>query len=129
MSKYYYGVGRVRYKKDGWVILECSNSIVNYYKRVVEKFIWKKVSTPLHLCHATVVPAKHEGDLKKHHNWGKHEGEVVQFKYYSSIQTDENGKYYWLVIDCPIIHQIRMELGLKPNLRWNTHITICYKGD
>ena len=130
--KSYFAKGKIVYKNDGWIVMECPNSIVNYYKFWVEKFIGKKISTSFHSPHVTIVPAKHEGNLKTHPLWGKYHGQTVEFEYYSDIKTDHQwffrGQYFWLVVDCPLIYKIRTELGLKPNLKWNTHLTVGYCG-
>lgn len=128
---YYFAHGIVRYKPDGWVIIEAPHGIVNYYKWWVEKFIGKKLSTSLHKPHITVVAAKHEPALYKG-NWKKYDGKSVEFKYYSEIRTDHpwffRGKYYWLRVECPFISEIRESLWLKPKLKWPYHLTIGYCG-
>lgn len=131
MEKYYIANGIVRYKDDGWIVLECPLSIVNYYKYWIEKFTGKKISTSYHKPHVTILPAKHSGDFRKHKNWGKHKNEVVEFKYYSTIWFDKpygKDRYFWLIVDCPVIGKIREEFGLNPNLRFDTHLTIGYLG-
>ena len=131
MSDKYKSFGKITYKDDGWIILECDNSIINYYKRVVEWMIWKKLSTSYHGSHITVLPAKHNGDFRKHPAWKKHDGEKVEFEYSSVIYTNElNGsdRYFWLRVECPMIGKIREEFGLNPNLKWPAHLTIGYLG-
>ena len=127
MSQFYFAKAKIRYKEDGWVVLEAPNSIVNYYKKVVEKFIWKKVSTPLYGAHVTVVAGKHEGLLLKHPNWCLYNNKLVEFRYSSTIYTDQRGEYFWLKVQCPEIPLIRESLGLKPNLKWPLHLTICFR--
>lgn len=123
----YKGRGTIRYKND-WIILEVPYSIVKYYQWWVEKFIWKKTSTSYHAPHVTILPGKHEPGLNKHVLWGKYEGLNVEFEYSSTVFTDEKGEYYWLVVDCPFIYTLRKQLGLKPNLKWPLHLTICHCG-
>ena len=129
---YYFSKGKIVYKNDGWIVMECPHSIVNYYKFWIEKFIGKKISTSYHSPHVTVVPAKHEGDLKHHKFWGKYDGQFTEFKYYSHIYTDNEwffkGQYFWLRVDCPLLAKVRTELGLKPHLKWPMHLTIGYCG-
>jgi len=126
-EKFYVGHGTLRYKGD-WIIVEVPFSIVNYYKWWVEKFIWKKTSTSFHKPHITVLAGKHEKGLNKHPMWGKYEGAVVPFKYYSTVKTDEKGEYYWLLVECDFLKKVRMELGLNPELKFPLHATICYCG-
>lgn len=132
MSDFYFAKGVVNYKKDGWVVIQCPDSIADYYSFWVRKFTGKKVSTSYWNSHLTVVPAKHEGDLTKNPLWGKHQGEIVEFKYYSQILTDHKwfflGTYFWLRVECSMVNQIRVELGLKPNLKWPIHLTVAHRG-
>lgn len=131
MSEIYKSTGKIVYKDDGWIVLECDNSIVNYYKKVTEWMIWKKLSTSYHGSHVTVLPAKHNGDFRKHINWNKHNGQKVEFVYSPVIYTNElvgSDRYFWLKIECPMIAQIREEFGLNPKLKWPAHLTIGYLG-
>lgn len=132
MSNFYFAKGKIHYKEsDGWVILECPHDIVNYYKWWIEKFIWKKISTSYHKPHVTVLPAKHNGDFRKHPAWRKHEGKEVEFLYYPTIYTDKGvgaDRYFWLRVECPIVAEIRQDFGLNPNLKFPLHLTIGHLG-
>jgi hypothetical protein len=128
---YYFSKGKIKYKEDGWIILLVPNSIIDYYKSIVEKLTWKKISTSFHSPHVTILPAKYNGDFRKHHNWCLHNNEEVEFKYYSTIYTDKEvgaNRYFWLEIECPMVSTIRKEFGLNPNLRWPLHATIGFLG-
>jgi hypothetical protein len=130
--KFYFSKGVVRYKNDGWVVIECPYSIVNYYKWWVEKMIGKKISTSYHKPHITVVAAKHE-PAKNMDAWKKRDGQVVDFKYYTDVRFDSDwsiqASYFWLVVECPTVADIRTELGLRPNLKFPAHLTIGYRGN
>lgn len=130
--KTYNAQGVIRYQDDEWIVVRCSHSVVNYYKWWVEKFIGKKISTSYHSPHISVLAGKHERGLSKHPLWGKYEGKVVEFKYYSHIYTDHEwftrGKYFWLRVECPFLEMLRLQLGLKPQLRWPLHLTVGYCG-
>lgn len=129
--KFYTTKGVIRYKGD-WIIVECPHDVVNYYRFWVQKFLGKKISTSYHKPHITVLAGKHERGLSKHPLWGKYEGKVVEFKYYSHIYTDHEwftrGKYFWLRVECPFLEMLRLQLGLKPQLRWPLHLTVGYCG-
>lgn len=129
MEKFYFTNGIVRYRPDGWVIIECPFSVVNYYKWWVERMVGKKISTSYHKPHITVVAAKHE-PAKIMANWKKREGKIVEFKYGSEIRCDNNwpvkASYFWLSVECPEVSDIRIELGLKPQLKFRPHLTIGY---
>ena len=106
----------------GWAVIDCPLDIVHYYNRVVRWLKWIKLSEPLHGAHITLVAGTHEtGDKKK---WGYRDGEKVDF-WYGPVQGD--GGYYWLPVYCPDIQEIRKVLGLKPNLKWQAHLTIGYE--
>lgn len=132
MDKFYISNGKISYNKDGSVIIYVHPSIIFYYKFWIEKFIGKKISTSYHRPHITILLSKREGNLIKHPNWTKHHNKTVQFKYYSKIYTDNEwfflGQYFWLRVECPIIYQIRSELGLKPNSGLSPHCTIGFRG-
>ena len=129
--KYYTAEGTIQYKGD-WITVQCPYGIVNYYKFWVEKFIGKKISTSYHSPHITVLAGKHEKGLSGHPLWKKYDGHRIEFRYDSKIYTDSpyitRGKYFWLQVDCPFLGQLRQELGLKPTLKWATHLTIGYCG-
>ena len=131
MSEKYKSTGKIIYKDDGWIVLECHNSICNYYKGVIEKLIWKKLSTSYHGSHITILPAKHNGDFTKHVNWCKYANKTVEFEYSPIIYTNElagSNRYFWLKVDCSIIGKIREEFGLDPKLKFPAHLTIGYLG-
>jgi len=56
--------------------------------------------------------------------WRKHEGRKINFEYSNEIIWDET--YYWLNVRCPVIEEIRAELGLTPYPWWvnSFHVTI-----
>ncbi len=130
-DKTYFSKGKIIYKDDGWIVLDCPYSIVDYYKTVIEKLIWKKLSTSFHGSHTTILPAKHNGDFRKHPNWLKYQDKIVDFQYSPIIYTNElsgANRYFWLQVNCPMIGVIRKEFGLNPFLRWPTHLTIGFLG-
>jgi len=130
-NQYYFAKGKIRYKGE-WITIDVPHGLTNYYRWWVEKFLWKKTSTSYHSPHITCLAGKHEKGLDKHPQWGKYDGQEVEFKYYTKIHTDApwffKGQYFWLQVECPLVSKIRTELGLKPNLKWPLHTTICYCG-
>ena len=121
MARYYESIGKIDYAPSGWVVLNCSNSIVWYYKWWIEKFTGKKVNIPLHGAHITVVAGKYE-QTQKSVNWKKYHECDVSFRYDSVIMTDDI--YYWLTIQCPLLTTIRRSLGLSDLPKWEFHLTI-----
>jgi hypothetical protein len=132
MEKYYECTGIVNYcDKDAWVTIDCPDSVVNYYKSVIEWLIGKKLSTPYHGGHLTCLPAKHNGDFRQHIFWKKHHDEKVLVKYSPIIYTDKEfgpNRYFWLKCQCDMIGIIRQEFGLNPSLLWPIHLTCAYLG-
>lgn len=128
----YQFIGQVKYKDDGWVIIECPLSVVNYYRWWVEKFIWKKTSTSYHKPHITIVAGKYDKGLTTHPNWRKFDNQKVEVFYEPKIHTDNEwfflGTYFWLRVQCPKIKEIRNSLGLNDAPFHFPHLTICYRG-
>ena len=123
---WYSAKGKLNYNGN-WLILNCSNSIVNYYAWWCQRLVWKKGSTPLHLAHVTVVAGKYQ-DVSRHENWKKHQGKIVDFQYSNVIEFDKQkgGTYFWLPVRCEFLKQVREELGLTPYPKWQYHLTCCY---
>jgi hypothetical protein len=48
--------------------------------------------------------------------WGALKGMEIEFDYSPIVHTD--GRYYWLIVLAPKLHQIRVELGLPPSSKW-----------
>ena len=63
--------------------------------------------------------------------WNKYKGQKITFLYdhignYQSARTGlssavDNGEYYWVDVECPLMDTIRAELGLRRG--WNYHLT------
>lgn len=136
----YKTTGIVKYKTNNWIVIEADPTVVNYYKWWIERFTWKKISTSYHGPHITVLAGKHEKPKSLLH-WGKYHDEKVEVFYDGVIhcnefyvtENDDKGKpqkfkaqYFWLRVDCPKIAKIREQLGLKPKLKFETHLTIGY---
>jgi hypothetical protein len=125
----YHATGKVRYSNhhdengSGWVVIDCPNDIVHYYNSVVRWLKWIKFSTPLHGSHITVVNGNF--NFPKIDNWYYRDKEEVDF-YYGTIQDNAEG-YYWLPVECDAVHDIRIKLGLKPQLKFQPHLTIGYE--
>lgn len=131
MNKYEF-YGKVVYKDDGYVIIECPLSVVNYYRWWVEKFIGKKTSTSYHKPHITIVAGKYDKGLTQNPNWNKFDGKLVKVQYEANICTDNNwlfmGEYFWLKVNCSEIKEIRNSIGLSDKPYHPPHLTICYRG-
>lgn len=101
--------GSLRYStNDGKykLIVEVDPSITSYYMSLVPKFYHLKMQR--YAPHISVIRNEIPATLS---NWGKHEGEVVQFDYEGDIKNDEI--YFWLPVYSRRLNDIRIELGLN----------------
>ena len=125
-EKWYAATGTLRYcPNSGWVVMDIPNSIIYYYAWWVRTLTWKRGSPPLHKGHVTVVNGKYE-DVRKEPTWALRQGARLRFEYCSVIHTDHKDKYYWLLIKCPDLRNVRKELGLRPYPKWPYHATVYY---
>jgi hypothetical protein len=109
----YVGYGKVTH--DGsWVFIEVDKSIRDYYCAVLNWLV--APVRPFDEPHITVVAGKYEQLPSYDIELG-----TVEFKY-SDLFTD--GNYYWLDAQCEWLHEFRVKNGLKPNLKYNPHITV-----
>lgn len=129
----YTATGKIRYgrhKDDGghgWVVLDCPSDIVYYYNRVCNWLLFKgrKITTPLHGAHITIVAGKY-ADVDKE-LWGYRDGEEIEFSY-GAIQGDGQN-YFWLPVECNEACEIRQSLGLTPYPKFQFHLTVGYLND
>ena len=116
-DKFYIAKGIIQYKGE-WIVVKCPHDVVNYYKFWVEKFLGKKISTSYHDPHITVLAGKHEQGLNKHPLWGKYDGKLVEFKYYSHLYTDHEwfmqGQYFWLRVSVRSLRNCASSWALSP---------------
>lgn len=125
-DKWYTAQGRLRYcPNSGWVVMDIPNSIIYYYAWWVKKLTWKRGSPPLHKGHVTVVNGKFD-DVRKEPAWALRQGALINFRYNSVIYTDPIESYYWLLINCPELINVRKELNLRPFPKWPFHATVYY---
>lgn len=115
------GEGRLQYGPGIRAVLLVDQSIANYYRHMIPKYV--EVKPQRHQAHVTVVRIGLEVPTNME-SWGRHEGELIRFRYGSDVLFD-NG-YYYLNVECPRIEQIRLELGLPPvfDVKKGHHITI-----
>jgi hypothetical protein len=100
--------GILRYGPDIRAIVEIDRNIGKYYRSLIPKYCFVRV--PMYHPHITVVRLKKESPSNLV-NWGKYEGELIEFEYSGIIKFD--GKYYYLDAYSDRIGKIREELGLS----------------
>lgn len=107
-----------------WVILDCCPELIAYYRSLVLKLHGIKLQKPLWGPHISVVRGDNPPNKEV---WAKHTGKVIEFEYESWIV--DNGKHWWLEVECPELVALRLELGLPPKPDFDFHITLgarCY---
>ena len=114
--------GRIIYSDSGWVVVTVPGSIASYYRRVVERLIWNRLSKPLHGTHVTVI----NGNFEKrtdHENWRKYNNQEITLKYDGKIENNRDG-YYWIAVyDNGELTCVRKSLGLTPMPHFPFHVT------
>lgn len=103
-----------------WLILECDGEICRYYRHMAQKAIYIDMLRPAWGAHISIirgeVPAK--PDL-----WRKYAGKIISFNYGETVRS--NHIHFWLDVDCPVLLDIRDELGLPRNpVFGQLHLTI-----
>jgi hypothetical protein len=99
-------------------VVENGGSIAGNLRK---KFVQKRIHPPMFNVHVTIVKGQ-EHAAGSHPNWGKHEGELIEFEYDDSIAHFMYG--FWFVnVRGAKLQELRDELGLT-ELRHNFHLTI-----
>ena len=115
-------VGKLIYSAS-WLIVKADNGIISYYSSLLN-LAHRSVDLqlPKHGAHITVVSGKYE-QPKDFTFWGKYQGRELTF-YYDPEAIEYGGSYYWMPVVCEELTGIREELGLKPRIKWQWHLTI-----
>lgn len=135
----YKSIGRIIYdpyranmknRTQWWCVVDVDKEITAYYRwwLAKEKHIWLK--EPSWNAHISVV----RGEVPRsefQHLWKKYHNQPVEFQYQhvgnfkigrsGLLQADNDGTYYWVDIVCPMLDNIRSELGLRRG--WKMHLT------
>ncbi|RDJ35201.1 MAG: hypothetical protein DWQ19_10295 [Crenarchaeota archaeon] len=98
--------GRLHYEGRKLVV-EVDQQIVNFYRALVPKYV--RLNPQKYAAHISVV-RKEDFDPA---NWGRHEGEIVDFVYENKIHHGQ--VYYWLNAFSNRLEEIRVELELPIN--------------
>ena len=118
------GNGQLLYYPSWWLIVKVNEDVCRYYRNLIHFYRRSLQLNPSkHGAHITVIAGKYEqpnDDYK--YLWNKYEGEIIDFKYNSEINTDD--EYFWISVECKRIEDIRKELGLPPKIKWPWHLTI-----
>ena len=106
-----------------WLLLMCDQEIVNYADYWLKKRGIYSYKYSLYGSHVSVIKGEVPPNRKL---WKKYHGKKIKFQY--SNQCNDNGKYWWLFVNCPELTKIRVELGLpKDPPYFRFHLTIGRK--
>src|SRR6516162_327375 len=119
--------GKLQYGPGIRLVAWVDQSVADYYRKMIPKYHY--VQPQMYKAHITIVRTGKETPTNMD-AWGKHEGEIVPFRYDTQIRTD--GTYWYLNAYSERIGEIREELGL-PRFRFGDlgadrqsyHITIA----
>lgn len=123
--------GEMKRRTKGWCIITVDKEITRYYRWWLQYQYHIHLQPPSWDAHISVVRAEPIQDEFQQY-WKKYDKRRVEFSYehgyihkFRSGRNDENnvpGDYYVINVKCPIIDEMRNELGLK--VFNNYHLTI-----
>ncbi len=107
-----------------WMVIKCSTGIAKYYRHLfyLSRYRCEKLMRGSWEEHITVI--RNEEPFNKE-LWEKYEGKPVQFEVIHEPRT--NGDYHWLPVICPLALDVREELGLPRETRYNLHLSFGHK--
>lgn len=119
--------GSMRNNTDWWCVIECDREITRYYRWWLQKEKHVILHQPAWDAHISVVRGE-KRVAKNVSAWKKHHGRRVKFRYeHGDIQVskdkDAPGYFHWVRVDCPVVDEIREELGLIASWKFH-HLTI-----
>jgi hypothetical protein len=126
--------------KEFWIIAVTENDLGDYYKDKIEReFFLKKwinifdcetrqeniniglrIQRPAWGAHISVVRGE-AVDLNNEFK-NKYNNKAIQFEY--NVYPITSGEHWWLEVNCPELLDLRENLGLPRDPRWNLHLTI-----
>lgn len=104
--------GALRYYGGFKLNVEVDPGIVELARALVPKSV--RLRRTRYEPHITVV--RNEA-VPKPGKWSLYEGIITTFEYDPYVYNDDT--YYWLRVYCPLLTDIRRELGLPPSSQWS----------
>lgn len=104
-----------------WLVVDCDIEIIRYYRWLSERELGRKINTPKHGAHVTVINGTEP--LKNKEQWGKFNGEKVELevgKIYTLPPVEK--QLFCLEIKCPKLVEARQFFGLESEFPF--HMTI-----
>lgn len=123
--------GDMKRRTNGWCVVEVDTEITRYYRW------WLQYERHIHLqppawdAHISIVRGE-KLSPQVQHLWRKYHGTKARFTYshvgrYAELRSGlpgspDNGTYYVVEVECPMLNTIRDELGLVTG--WTFHLTV-----
>lgn len=100
------------------MVLQCSPSIMEYYRYWIQRELGVRTCQPMAKCHVSMIRGEEPRDKAY---WDTLPGKQLSLTYSPDVRT--NGKHWWVFVNAPEILEIRRKLGLsKP--KYPLHMTI-----
>lgn len=119
--------GTMKNDTNWWCVIDCDREITRYNRWWLQKERHLVMHQPAWDAHISVI--RGEKSVKRNADlWKKHNGRKVKFRYeHGDVQVskdkDAPGYFYWIRVDCPVVDEIREELGLIASWKYH-HLTI-----
>lgn len=114
-----------RASEKWWLVLDCDESIGTYLRHLywLSKFRTQNLQRPAWREHVTAI--RNEEPRNKQF-WELYAGNPLDFEYNPVPQT--NGNYWWVTVTCPMLLDIREELGLPREPLVPFHLSFGHEG-
>lgn len=113
-------LGRKPVFSPWWMIVRTPKDIVDYYRYWFDQKTGVYLNEPKWGSHISVI----RGEIPKENieYWKKDEGKTIEFNYSNKIKWNDD--YVWIDVESEDLLDIREQLGLKRQPKWNLHITL-----
>jgi hypothetical protein len=109
---------------DWWLIVECCTDLGRYYKEMLNRFNRGGFATqkPAWGAHISVIRGEEPTDKAL---WDTLDGKEVKFTYEDRLLT--NDRHYWLPVQCEAVLDLRENLGLPREPKFDLHLTVAIR--
>lgn len=109
-----------------WLVLMCDDEISKYYRHLYSKNFPNlnnkyngKMIRAIWGSHISTIRSE---KIPNYHLWGLDKNKLIEFEYEPGVK--DNGTYFWMRAYCPYLENLRASYGLKPQPKYNLHLTI-----